>query len=155
MDLTLYFPFIIISIGLIVVPGPNVLVIISTSIAHGKLRGLQTVLGTSSAMIVQLVVAGIATAYFIDQITNGLVILKWLGVAYLIYLGVFNLYCGLSQNPPSKQLSAAGSFVRGFFVSLTNPKTLLFFGAFLPQFITGDNPYWPQIIILSDDLMFN
>ena len=149
MDLTLYFTFVLISIGLIIIPGPNVLVIVSTSISHGKSRGLQSVLGTSSAMVIQLVVAAVATALFVTQVTNGLTILKWLGVAYLIYLGLLNLYRGMSKNLRSEQLSATGSFVRGFIVSLTNPKTLLFFGAFLPQFISGENPYWSQIAILS------
>ena len=61
--------FILISIGIIVVPGPNVLVVVSTSISHGKLRGLQTVVGTSVAMAIQLLIAAVGTAWFVAALT--------------------------------------------------------------------------------------
>ncbi len=141
--------FAIISASFIVIPGPNVLVIMATSIKHGRTRGLQTVAGTSSAMILQLIIAGLGTSYFISVLAEGFIWLKWIGVAYLLYLGISHLwraYVGDSSTPP---ISASGSFQRGFWVSLTNPKTILFFGAFLPQFVQADSPYLLQIVILS------
>ncbi|MEX0738323.1 MAG: LysE family translocator [Pseudohongiella sp.] len=145
MDLIL---FLVLAFGLIIIPGPNVIVIVTTSIVHGKARGLQTVAGTSCAMIVQLLVAAVGTAWFVAALSEGLRWLKWLGVAYLFYLGIKQIRAsikGTAQGP----LSAAGSFQRGFWVSLTNPKTILFFGAFLPQFVSGQENYFASIALLS------
>ncbi len=141
--------FILVSIGVIVIPGPNVLVIISTSISHGKVRGLQTVAGTSAAMALQLIVAALGTTYFISVLAQGFLWLKWAGAAYLIYLGVKHLLIafGKEQNLPA--ITASGSFQRGFWVSLTNPKTILFFSAFLPQFAIASSPYFLQIMLFS------
>jgi len=149
MDTTLYISFLIVSTGLIVIPGPNVLIIVSTSLSHGKVRGLQTVAGTSLAMIVQLLVAAIGTTWFIKLITEGFYILKWFGVAYLLYLGLRHLKNAKLNLKSKYNISATASFARGFFVSLTNPKTILFFSAFLPQFITSSNNYLEQISKLS------
>lgn len=145
MDLTL---FLLLSFGLIVVPGPNVIVIVTTSIVHGKVRGLQTVVGTSAAMIVQLLVAALGTAWFVTAVSEGLKWLKWLGVAYLLYLGYKQIRASMSGITLSSP-SAVGSFQRGFWVSLTNPKTILFFGAFLPQFVSPQQSYLAQVAVLS------
>lgn len=141
--------FIFISVGIIVIPGPNVLVIISTSISHGRVRGLQTVAGTSAAMAIQLVVAALGTSYFLSVLTQGFLWLKWAGVIYLGYLGIKHLAEAFRASKTSLTISPVGSFQRGFWVSLTNPKTILFFSAFLPQFVTQSSSYMPQIILLS------
>jgi len=145
LDLTL---FLLLSFGLIIIPGPNVIVIVTTSIVHGKVRGLQTVAGTSAAMIVQLLVAALGTAWFVTAVSEGLKWLKWLGVAYLLYLGYRQIRAsmgGITLSSPS----AVSSFQRGFWVSLTNPKTILFFGAFLPQFVSPQQSYLAQVAVLS------
>ena len=139
--------FLIVSIGVIVTPGPNVLVVVSTSISHGKARGLQTVAGTSIAMIFQLVIAALATSWFVTVLANGFVWLKWFGVAYLFYLGLTSILS--ARNSETRSISAVGSFRRGFLVSLTNPKTIIFFSAFIPQFIVPTASYYLQIIYLS------
>lgn len=140
--------FLALAFGLIVIPGPNVIVIVTTSIVHGKTRGLQTVAGTSSAMIVQLLVAALGTAWFVTAVSEGLRWLKWLGVAYLLILGIKQIRASFYDKPLSS-LSAAGTFQRGFWISLTNPKTILFFSAFLPQFVSTQQSYLAQIALLS------
>ena len=141
--------FILISIGVIIVPGPNVLVIISTSITHGRRRGLETVAGTSCAMLVQLAVAALGTTWLVATLAHGFVILKWIGVGYLVYLGISHLLMAARGSKDSAPTSTLGSFHRGFWVSLTNPKTILFFSAFLPQFVADSEPYMMQIMMLS------
>jgi homoserine/homoserine lactone efflux protein len=139
--------FILVSLGVILLPGPNVLVIVATGLSQGVSRALQTVAGTSLAMLVQLVIAATATAWFVMILAEGLACLKWAGIAYLVYLGVSHL---LQLCRASDMVVARGaSFRRGFWVSLTNPKTIMFFSAFLPQFVTADQPYQEQIILLS------
>lgn len=149
MDTSLLTAFLPVSLGVIAIPGPNVLVIVSTSVLHGKRRGLQTVAGTSLAMAIQLFVVGIGTSWFISVLTDGLSLLKWLGVAYLCYLGLMHLKKAMHREEVPLQLSASASFVRGFTVSLTNPKTMLFFSAFLPQFVSSPEHYAFQISFLS------
>lgn len=139
--------FILVSIGLIIIPGPNVLVIVATSIAHGKRRGLQTVAGTSAAMIIQLLVAAIGTGWFVSTVAQGFYWLKWVGVVYLVYLGVMQFVA--MRRPQTNTISAVGSFQRGFWVSLTNPKTILFFSAFIPQFVSSAEHYFWQVAMLS------
>lgn len=104
------FLFLIISTGVIVIPGPNVLVIISTSISHGRVRGLQTVAGTSVAMAIQLFVAAIGTTYLISVLAKGFLWLKWAGAAYLIYLGIKQLLAAFSKEQKTPTISASGSF---------------------------------------------
>ena len=149
MDTTLFVSFLIISITLIVIPGPNVLVIVSTSITHGKSRGLQTVAGTTSAMALQLFVAAAGTAWFIDLLAEGFYFLKWLGAVYLLYLAGQHFKQAFFHQATSTNLTIYGTFARGFLVSLTNPKTIVFFSAFLPQFVTSSENYLQQISILS------
>ena len=145
MDLLI---FILLSGALIIFPGPNVLVIISTSITHGTVLGLQTVAGTASAMAVQLLIAATGTSWLITSLAQGFIWLKWFGVMYLCYLGINQLICAIKPQQ-AVSVSALDSFGRGFMVSLTNPKTILFFGAFLPQFVQPSASYLPQIALLS------
>lgn len=140
--------FILVSMVVIALPGPNVITIVSTSLSHGKQRGLQTMLGVSAAMAIQLLIAALATSWFVSVLTTGFMWLKWAGVIYLVYLGIRHLLDAVS-NVDSSPLSATGSFRRGFFVSLTNPKTILFFTAFLPQFVSAPEYYVTQIVALS------
>lgn len=149
MDSWLYIAFILTSAALIVVPGPNVLVIVSTTISHGTKRGIQTVLGTSSAMLIQLLIAALGTAWFVETVTQGFEWLRWLGATYLIYLGLQHLFKVYQPHKDEKAISASSTFTRGFLVSLTNPKTILFFGAFLPQFASPNGDYTTQILVLS------
>lgn len=143
-----YISFILISIPFIISPGPNVVVIISTSLSAGSKRGLQTVAGAWLAMIIQLFIAAAGTGWLLSVLAEGLMWIKWGGVAYLVYLGITSLY-RFTTSDGGTEVNATGSFQRGFYVSLTNPKTILFFSAFLPQFVTDSSFYAQQITILS------
>lgn len=141
------FAFILVSVGVLVVPGPTVMVVVSTSVTHGRVRGLQTVAGSSIAMLIQLIVAAIGTSWLVSSLATGFFWLKWLGVGYLVYLGIQLILNSGKEN--SGTISASGSFNRGFWVTLTNPKTILFFSAFLPQFTLQTGSYASQIFTLS------
>ncbi|MCB0209535.1 MAG: LysE family translocator [Anaerolineae bacterium] len=149
MELSIYLTFIAISIGFIAIPGPNVLVTLSTSLSEGRAKGLQTVFGIEAAMVLQLVTAIVGTTWFVYALAQGFFWLKWCGVAYLLYLGIKQLRAAVTQQPTPEKTTLVGSFGRGFFVSLTNPKTILFFGAFLPQFASAGSFFFTQLIILS------
>lgn len=130
-------------------PGPNVLVVVSASMSEGKSKGFQTVFGISIAMALQLAIATIGSSWFVNALAQGFQWLKWLGVAYLLYLSIHHFRAVFSEHREVMESSSIGLFRRGFFVSLTNPKTILFFGAFLPQFTTLDSSFLLQIALLS------
>ncbi len=99
-------------------------------------------------MLVQLLISAFGTSWFISQLAFGFLWLKWIGVAYLCYLGVNHLIKAVKKTD-AQEVTGLGSFQRGFWVSLTNPKTILFFSAFLPQFVSASQPYLSQIALLS------
>jgi homoserine/homoserine lactone efflux protein len=148
MELGQMLSFLLVSAAIIGIPGSNVVLIDATILASGKRRGLQTIVGTTLAMIIQLTIAALGTAVFLATLSQGLVWLKWCGVAYLLFLGINSLYTFYTHKK-SERVSPTASMQRGFWVALTNPKTILFFSAFLPQFASPDISYLPQITILS------
>src|SRR6266550_6739835 len=120
MPLALYLAFLAVSALLLMIPGPNVALIVSTSIAHGRRRGLVTVAGTSSAMILQL---GLAIAGLTAMLTMSAALfawLRWLGVLYLCYLALRAWWApsieANASTPAAKSLIAI--YLRGFLVSL-------------------------------------
>jgi homoserine/homoserine lactone efflux protein len=149
----LYFAFVLATTVLMLIPGPNVAFIVGNSVGHGSRYGLLTVAGTSSAMVLQLAltVAGLTT--ILGTLGNWFEWIRWIGVAYLIYLGVRQWFAEptnltKTESRP-RQISKRSVFVRGFLVSLTNPKTLLFYGAFFPQFVTSEGKQDGQVILLA------
>jgi len=148
MELEQIFPFLLVSTVVIAAPGPNVLVIVSTTLLSGRRRGLQTVIGTTLAMVIKLAIAALGATLFLATLSQGLIWLKWFGVAYLLFLGSNSLYAFYTRKKVERS-SASASMQRGFWVSLTNPKTILFFSAFLPQFASTSSAYLPQIATLS------
>ena len=151
MDPALLLAFIATVTVLMLMPGPNVALIVANSMAYGARYGLLTVAGTSSAMVVQL---GL-TAFGMTQLLGTLGVwfewLRWIGVVYLIYLGVAQWRAppvDLTRMRPEPR-SARAIYLRAFLVSLTNPKTLLFYGAFFPQFVVLTRTVGAQVAVLS------
>ncbi|MGI4954774.1 MAG: LysE family translocator [Janthinobacterium lividum] len=146
-----YYPLFILATALLILtPGPNVALIVANSVAHGARYGLLTVAGTSAAVLVHLVFVGIGMGEGLASVGAVFEWVRWAGVAYLLYLGITTWFA-----PPDNLagvVAAPGSgrsiLVRALLVSLTNPKTLLFYGAFFPQFIAPDRPLAPQLWIL-------
>jgi homoserine/homoserine lactone efflux protein len=149
-DLTLYLTFTAAVSILAAIPGPNVTIITANSISHGARYGAVTVAGTSSAMVIQLAITVMGMAAFQATLASWFEWLRWLGVVYLLYLAI------QAWRAPMEILDAAPEhrspvkiYLRGFLVSLLNPKTLLFYGAFLPQFVSPHGPLFSQILLLS------
>jgi threonine/homoserine/homoserine lactone efflux protein len=142
LDGPAYLAFIAVSMAVIVVPGPSVLLIVANTLKGGARAGLFTVAGTSIAMAIQLVVAVAGLTSLVTQLAAGQQVARWLGIAYLAYLGVqrWRKAGGFDAPDPARRPSRAPAFGEGFLVSLTNPTTMLFFVAFFPQFLTGTGP---------------
>jgi homoserine/homoserine lactone efflux protein len=151
MHLSLYLGFVLASTVLILMPGPNVSLIVANSVAHGTRYGLLTVAGTSSAIVVQLLLTTLGLTATLDALAGWFEWIRWIGVAYLLYLGIRQWTAAPIDllRTPSQPRSFRVIALRGFLISLTNPKTLLFYGAFFPQFLSPDAPIAPQIVLLS------
>jgi threonine/homoserine/homoserine lactone efflux protein len=149
-DPTLYLTFIAAVLVLAAIPGPNVAIIAANSISHGTRYGAVTVAGTSSAMVLQLTMTVIGMTALQATLAGWFEWLRWGGVIYLFYLAV-RAWLAPMEVPDAtpEPRSAVTIYLRGFLVSLFNPKTLLFYGAFLPQFIGDNGPLLPQLILLS------
>ena len=151
MPLDLYAAFVLATVALIALPGPNVALIVANSVAHGRRYGLLTVAGTSSAMVPQLVLTVASMTGVLLTLSEVFEWLRWLGVAYLVVLGVQALRAPAVDltRVAAEPKSPRAIFLRGFLVSLTNPKTLLFYGAFFPQFIAPTGDPARQLVLLS------
>jgi threonine/homoserine/homoserine lactone efflux protein len=122
------------------IPGPNVALITTNSVTHGPRLGLVTVAGTCAAMIPQLAVTAFGMTEALGLAGRWFAILRWAGVAYLIWLGVRTWRAAPEDAADAGKKSARAVFLNGFLISLTNPKTLLFYAAFFPQFVTAGRP---------------
>jgi threonine/homoserine/homoserine lactone efflux protein len=151
IDPAMFLAFVAATTILMLIPGPNVALIVSNSVAYGARYGLVTVGGTTSAMIVQLAIADFGMTEVLGTLGRWFEWLRWIGVAYLIYLGVTHWrapVADLTKTAPEPK-SARAIYTRALLVSLTNPKLLLFYGAFFPQFVSVDRPVGMQIVVLS------
>jgi threonine/homoserine/homoserine lactone efflux protein len=154
LPIELYLAFVAASAALVAVPGPNVALIVANSVAHGRRYGLLTVAGTSAAMVPQLALAAAGVTGALAVAAHVFEWVRWAGVAYLVRLGVQAWRApgaaaeDLTRVAPGPR-SGRAIVARGFLVSLTNPKTLLFYAAFLPQFVAPGAEPGPQLALLA------
>ena len=140
--------FALTSLALMVIPGPSVLFVIGRSISLGRLGGLLSVLGNALGMLPLIVAVAVGVGSVVAQSLILFTIIKFGGAAYLVYLGIQAIRRARAKRiaPQSRDASAEAAalprkksrvriLAEGFFVGLTNPKTLVFFVAVLPQFV--------------------
>jgi threonine/homoserine/homoserine lactone efflux protein len=125
------------SLALLLVPGPAVLYITARSANQGRLAGLVSVLAIETANFLQAVAATLGLSAILLSSALAFDVVKYLGAAYLIYLGIRKLLISEegAENAEIKQESLARIYWQGFAINLLNPKTALFYFAFLPQFV--------------------
>jgi threonine/homoserine/homoserine lactone efflux protein len=134
---------------LILIPGPNAALIVATSLSNGLRLGLVTVLGTTIGIALQLVAVIGGLAAVIEMAASALSWIKWMGVAYLVYLGVRSWFQTPDDLSQIKSQSGAHVFWRGVLLATVNPKTLLFNAAFLPQFLTSVENVGFQLCLIT------
>jgi len=138
------------SVIIVSIPGPNVILIINDSIKYGFKKSLLTILGikTGTSFLFLISLSGLTA--LLSLFSSMFTIIKWAGVCYLIYLGISQIISSLKEKSIGNK-HADGSnnlFFKGFLVSATNPKGLLFAAAFFPQFLNKQLAIGPQIITL-------
>jgi homoserine/homoserine lactone efflux protein len=146
MNWQLFTAFLLITTVLILVPGPIVTLVIATSASKGTRAGLVTVAGTSSGNAVLLALIALGLGWILTHALTWFDMLRFVGAAYLIWLGI-QAWRGAGRAapvPPDDRVH----FWRGFLVALSNPKTIAFFTAFLPQFVDPRLPTAPQLALM-------
>jgi threonine/homoserine/homoserine lactone efflux protein len=142
---------------LTVTPGPTVLMCVSTSINLGPRKALVATIGSTSAIVGIMALSALGLGAALAASETLFTALKWLGAAYLVYLGVTSLMSKateISVTGDVKPTSHIKLLTQGFLVGASNPKALLFFGALFPQFINPVEPQWPQFLVLGGTFVF-
>ena len=136
---------------LAIVPGPTVTVIIGTSLARGTGAGLAIVAGTQAGFLVMTLVVALGMQAMVAFMGEAFDWIKLLGAAYLIWLGFKMLRSNgdLGDAKVDRGKSHLRTALEGFLVILSNPKALIFLGAFLPQFVDVTQPTFPQVMMLG------
>ena len=137
LDFSKLYLFIAATLALLLVPGPAVLYITARSASQGRLAGLVSVLAIETANFLQAVAAALGLSAILLSSALAFDMVKYLGAAYLIYLGIRKLLTRDhgSENQEVQRESLTRIYWQGFLVNILNPKTALFFFAFLPQFV--------------------
>lgn len=129
--------FILAALGLLIVPGPAVIYIVTRSAAQGRKAGLASVLGIELASLCHSLAAALGLSAILLASTVVFDVVKYAGAAYLAYLGIRTLMRNSDLPAADNEIPISYAYFlrRGFIVNLLNPKTALFFYAFLPQFV--------------------
>jgi len=138
------------ALALLLIPGPAVLYIVAQSAEHGRLAGLVSVAGVHLGTMVHVAAAAVGLSAIVVSSAVAFSVVKYAGAAYLVYLGVRRLLTRESAEllaPRDAPLSRL--FSQGVVVNVLNPKTALFFLAFLPQFVDPARTVWTQVLVLG------
>ena len=143
--------FALAALALLVIPGPAVLYVVAQSIDHGRAAGFVSVAGLHLGTLVHTLAAAVGLSALIVSSALAFSVVKYVGAAYLVYLGIRRL---LEQDVEqdvavTRRQPLARLFWRGTIVNVLNPKTALFFFAFLPQFADPGKPIWSQIVVFG------
>jgi homoserine/homoserine lactone efflux protein len=147
MNWELFAAFLLITAVLVITPGPIVTLVIATGASQGIRAALTTVAGTTLGNAVLLAAIALGLSWVLANAAMLFDILRWVGAAYLIWLGVQAWRHGgtnAALGPPRRHVH----FWRGALVALSNPKTIAFFTAFLPQFVDPSLPAGRQLAVM-------
>ncbi|GAA0396712.1 RhtB family transporter [Acrocarpospora corrugata] len=150
-DITALAVFAVATLALLVVPGPAVVYIVTRSVAQGRGAGLVSVLGVHAGSVVHVVAAALGLSALLATSATAFLVVKYLGAAYLVWLGVRKLMSRSgAEVVEAGKVSTSRLFGEGFVVNVLNPKTAIFFLAFLPQFADpAAGAIAPQIVLLG------
>src|SRR6202795_1117748 len=155
MSLQVYFAFVAACIALALLPGPVVTLVIANGLRHGTRAALTNILGVQAglAIVIGIVAVGLTSlmatmGYWFDWV-------RFAGAAYLVWLGIKLIRSpveGVSVDTPPPP-PRGGFFLQGFVVLLSNPKVMVFFGAFIPQFVDMSKDHVSQVALLGVTFM--
>jgi threonine/homoserine/homoserine lactone efflux protein len=149
--------FVLASVLFIQVPGPSLLFTIGRALTVGRRDALLSVVGNSVGLFTQVVGVAVGLGALVSASATAFTALKLVGAAYVVWLGVqairhradARLAMAHAADGPVRRASTAAAVRTGFVVGVTNPKSIVFFAAFLPQFVDRSAPAAPQLVLLG------
>jgi threonine/homoserine/homoserine lactone efflux protein len=155
MSLQAYLAFVAACIALALLPGPIVTLVIANGLRHGTRAALTNVAGAQAGLAIVIGVVAIGLTSLMATLGYWFDWVRFAGAAYLIWLGIKLIRSPVEgvnvDEPPAPP--RGGFFLQGFVVLLSNPKVLVFFGAFIPQFMDMSRPHFPQVGLLGATFM--
>ena len=152
MTFTTWLIYLAATVGLSASPGPNGLLALTHGALHGRRKAMNTIIGGACGFVAVIALSMFGIGALLQSSLVWLTVLKWLGGAYLIYLGVLvwrSPPIGLEPAPAAGMVSSRSMFRQGALSALTNPKAVLFFAAFLPQFIDPARSLLVQFVVMA------
>ncbi|MET0172259.1 MAG: LysE family translocator, partial [Agrobacterium vaccinii] len=153
MPIENWLAFVAASAVMLAIPGPTILLVISYALGHGRKASSATVAGVALGDFTAMTASMLGLGALLATSAALFTVLKWVGAAYLIYLGIKLWRAPVGGE--GAQEAATGKerpvkiFLHTYIVTALNPKSIIFFVAFLPQFLTPSLPFWPQVMIFE------
>lgn len=137
-----YLNFLFLTIVLVIIPGPDYILITKNTLAFGKLAGFKTIFGTCTALMCHTLfsVIGLSTLLVKSAVLYSFI--KYVGAGYLIYLGIKSLLTKQTTTHLDDESTKTNFYSQGLVTNLFNPKIAVFFLTFLPQFVDGSDSSW-------------
>ena len=133
-----------------VIPGPSVFMVIGQALSRGRRAALACIIGDLGGGVIVMTASYLGLGLILASSSLAFAALKWLGVAYMAWLGIQQIRAAraLTEVPPARIAAIRGSLGAGFLTGVLNPKAIMFYMAFLAQFIDPSAPQGPQFLIL-------
>lgn len=157
MTIELWLAFIITASVILVIPGPTIIYVVSQSLTHGKKASLPLSIGVISGDAVCISLSLLGVSALLTVFSTAFLIIKYLGAAYLIYLGIKMLKANAnikSEKIETIPYNSRSIFRDVFLVNALNPKGIIFYSAFMPQFINTQQNIYFQFGILAITFLF-
>ena len=152
MDWTLWAGFVAASLIVGLLPGPGVTSIVGYALTAGRRAALASVVGATAGNAAAMTLSLVGVGVLLAQSPTAFTLLKWVGGAYLIAMGLYAIVKAhrgsLGPDGTPRAIAPSTAFWGTFAITAVNPKTIIFFVAFTPQFVSPDYAYWPQAGLL-------
>jgi threonine/homoserine/homoserine lactone efflux protein len=151
LPLSLWLAFTAATIVLLLIPGPTVLLVVSYALGQGWRTALPMAVGVALGDFTAMTLSMLGVGALLAASATVFTVLKWIGAAYLVWLGIRLWRAGgaLRAEPRSTAASAAKMLGHAWLVTALNPKGLTFFVAFVPQFLSPEANFWTQMVVLE------
>lgn len=149
MDLTTWIAFVVAACLLLAIPGPTILLVISYAISGGRKSAWATVPGVALGDFTAMSASLLGLGAILSASSSAFMVIKWIGAAYLIYLGWRAWVTRPEKRATVEPRRSHTIMAHTFLVTALNPKSIVFYVAFLPQFLQPDLPLTPQLLLLG------
>ncbi len=156
VNIELYVAFCLATTLLILMPGPVVALVIATSLKRGTRFGMATMLGANVGTGVLLIAGAVGMTTLLALLSDVFDLVRLVGAAYLIYLGIKEWRSRgtiLDEGQADKRRGLSALFGYGFLTGITNPKTIIFYAAFFPQFVDPTLAAGPQLAVMTASML--